>query len=283
MTRCHKCRDRAVIYQKYSGMLLCRSHFYDDVHRKVRESLRRTGLFGRAAKIGIGLSGGADSAALLYILKTLFSRRRDIELFAIIIDEGMAGRPTLEQARWVAQRLEVPHIVRCLPQSFVMEQAHSQLSPLSCRNCAAMKRRLLEDAALEMGADALATGHHLDDEALQIFMSCLLGEAESLLRLSPPPGERESLPCIKPLQRVPGREVRLYAVMQGLCRPKSQCPPCSLCCPNVDTLRREAKGQLEAFDSRHPGTRYSLLRTQERDAALQDASAGAKPLSEDAK
>ena len=34
--KCSKCGKKAVIYQKYSGLYLCKEHFLDDVERKVR-------------------------------------------------------------------------------------------------------------------------------------------------------------------------------------------------------------------------------------------------------
>ncbi len=58
MTKCDKCQRCAIIYQRYSGMHLCREHFEEDVHRKIREALRKTGLFGRDARIAVGLDGG---------------------------------------------------------------------------------------------------------------------------------------------------------------------------------------------------------------------------------
>ncbi|HOV52529.1 MAG TPA: tRNA lysidine(34) synthetase TilS, partial [Methanothrix sp.] len=77
MTWCDKCCSKAIIYQRYSGMHLCQAHFDEDVHRKIRESLRQTRLFGRGERVAVGLSGGGDSATLLYVLKNMFSRRKD--------------------------------------------------------------------------------------------------------------------------------------------------------------------------------------------------------------
>jgi tRNA(Ile)-lysidine synthase TilS/MesJ len=91
MTECDKCRSEAIIYQKYSGMHLCGSHFEEDVHRKIRESIRETGVFAHSARVAVAVSGGKDSCTLLYALKTLFCRRPNIELIAIMVDEGIEG------------------------------------------------------------------------------------------------------------------------------------------------------------------------------------------------
>ncbi len=58
MIRCDKCQSSAIIYQKYSGKRLCQAHFDEDVFRKVRESLRQTGIFGRGARVALDLDGG---------------------------------------------------------------------------------------------------------------------------------------------------------------------------------------------------------------------------------
>ena len=82
MIRCDKCQSHAIIYQKYSGKRLCQAHFEEDVFRKVRESLRQTGLFGRSSRVALNMDGGIDSAVLAFILKDIFRNRRDISFLA---------------------------------------------------------------------------------------------------------------------------------------------------------------------------------------------------------
>ena len=93
MTKCDKCQRGAIIYQRYSGKHLCREHFEEDVHRKIKETLRKTGLFSHGSRIALGLDGGRKSATLAFVLKNLFIHRRDIDLLAVIIDEGEKYRP----------------------------------------------------------------------------------------------------------------------------------------------------------------------------------------------
>jgi len=245
-------------------MHLCQAHFDQDLHRKIRESLRRTRLFRRGARVAVGLSGGKDSATLFYVLKNLFSCRRDIDLLAVIIDEGMEGRAALGCARALAERLEVPYFVKSLPEAAWAKSPDPALQKEVFSPCginSALKKRLLEEVAQEMGADVLATGHSLDDEALDIFINYLRGDVEELLPLG------GQIAWVKPLQRIPEREIRLYAITHGLCA-------LGLCildsCPKAEALQRDAKRHLDGFDSRHPGTKYSLLHSLERVLALNE-------------
>jgi uncharacterized protein (TIGR00269 family) len=67
------------------------------------------------------------------------------------------------------------------------------------------------------------------------------------------------VPVIKPLRRVPEREVALYAITHDLV-PSDSCQ-----CPYPpDPMRQEVKRSLDDFDGKHPGTKYSLLRSMER-------------------
>ncbi|VVB68352.1 tRNA 2-thiocytidine biosynthesis protein TtcA [uncultured archaeon] len=268
MTVCDKCQGRAIIYQRYSGMHLCQAHFDQDVHRKVRESLRHSSLFGRGARVAVGLGGGRSSATLLYILKNLFSRRRDIDLLAIIIDEGQEGRAALEEARALAGRLAVPCVVKSLSPASGANLPDLALAKkaFSCGSSFALKKDLLERAAREMEASVLATGHSLDDEALDIFISYLQGDVDGLFRLGLGEGQ---VPWIKPLRRIPEREIRLYAIAHGLGSLDSH--------SQVEPLRAEAKRLLDGFDLRHPGTKYSLLRSLERVLALKEAGCHSSP------
>jgi tRNA(Ile)-lysidine synthase TilS/MesJ len=236
-------------------MHLCREHFEEDVHRKIRETLRRTHLFGPGSRISLGLDGGRKSATLAFVLKNLFVRRRDIDLLAVIIDEGKKASPTADQACRVAEQLGLPYIVKSLPI------LPDQKPPSMIHS--ARKRELLFCTAEENGAGILATGETLDDEALDIFISYLQGDVDAI--------EEQRVSWIKPLRRIPGKEVRLYAIGRDL--GFADAGELS----NTDALRVAAKSLLCDFDCRHPGTNYSLLR------GLEKGPARAKPLSKDGK
>ncbi|MHB8118268.1 MAG: TIGR00269 family protein [Methanothrix sp.] len=258
MTKCDKCPRSAIIYQRYSGKHLCRDHFEEDVHRKIREALRKTGLFGRDARIAVGLDGRRKSATLAFVLKNLFIHRRDIDLLAIIIDEGEKTSPTADQARHVAEQLRIPYIVKILPllpdeTPYIVQSAR--------------KRELLFCTAEENGAGILATGEALDDVALEIFISYLRGDVDAVVS-DGSECEEQRVAWIKPLRRIPGKEVRLYAIGRdlGFANVGEK--------PNTDALRSEAKRLLCGFDGRHPGTNYSLLRGLEKGPAQEGAGKG---------
>lgn len=250
-------------------MHLCREHFEEDVQRKIREALRKTRLFGPGSRIAVGLDGGRNSATTAFALKHLFASRRDIELLAVIIDEGRKISPTADQARQVAEGLEIPYVLRSL------RPLPAALDDLPCRTLpgqvpSAKKMQMLFGTAQENAAGILATGECLDDEALEIFIGYLQGDAEAALPevALKGAGEGENVARIKPLRRIPEKEVRLYAIGHDLgFDDAGERPP-------ADALRREAKRLLFEFDCRHPGTNYSLLRGLEKGLALEGAGKG---------
>jgi uncharacterized protein (TIGR00269 family) len=270
--KCDKCHSSAVIFQKYSGMRLCYAHFGEDVRRKIRESIRETGIFARRACVAVALSGGKDSSVLLCALKDLFSKRKDIELVAVMIDEGIEDyRPkTLSFAKALAERLEVPYVIKSLKEAFGVtadDAAFLKHDLSTCSFCSVMKNSLLNKAARELNADALATGHNLDDEAQMVFQSYLKGDIDSLLRLKPRRPQSGQIPWIKPLRRIPEEEIALYATMHGLTFDSMVCPHAN------DSMRLGVKNMLNGFEARHPGTKYSLLRSLDRLLGLQPGSA----------
>jgi tRNA(Ile)-lysidine synthase TilS/MesJ len=248
-------------------MHLCREHFEADVHRKIREELRKTGLFGPGSRIAIGLDGGRKSATLAFVLKNLFIARKNIELLAVIIDEGKKTCPTAKQAVDVAEQLDIAYTIVSLPL------LQDQEKPYIIRS--ARKMGLLLLAAEENQAAILATGETLDDEARDIFMSLLQGDADAVIsRVSL--SKEQTAARIKPLRRIPEKEVRLYALGRHLGFDDAEEMP------GTTALCREAKRLLCDFDRRHPGTNYSLLRGLEKVRHMKVLTR-AKPLSKDRK
>jgi len=257
LTRCCKCPQPAIIYQRYSGMHLCPLHFRDDVQRKVRESLRQTGLFAHGLRMALAMDGGAGSVVMASIIKKLFERRRDINLFALILDDcgpgGQAARMACQQLGLTAA-VEIPPPWTPKDREDREDREGNDPAPYPCRF--SQKMRMMAELAQEVGADAIATGLDLDDIATEIFLSYLDGDIDELQyekqRVEPTRYEEGMIAVIQPLRRIPGREVRLYALQDGLC----------FCQERVEDKRhKEARRELSRFDLRHPGTRYSLLRS----------------------
>jgi uncharacterized protein (TIGR00269 family) len=268
MISCDRCSGRAVIFQKYSGKHLCAHHFEEDVHRKVREVLRTYRIFGKPCRIAVAVSGGKDSASLLLILHSLFSYREDVELVAVSIDEGIEGyRPkTLHTAASVAKKLGIEHVVETLDENFgvttdlMASRGHPQ-GP--CSFCGVLRKGLLNRTARNLGADAVATGHNLDDEAQTVMLNYLKGDVDRLYRLRPKRALEGMVPRIKPLRRVPEKEMGIYAIVHKIPIETSACPYI----PRA--MRQEVKDLLNEIEARHPGTKYSIMRGFDKILELQ--------------
>ncbi len=259
MIFCDRCPGRAVIFQKYSGRHLCSRHFQEDVHRKAREVLRSYRIFGGPCRIAVAVSGGKDSSSLLVILHHLFGHREDVELLAVSIDEGIDGyRPkTLAAAAAVAGDLGVEHIIVSLQDEFgvTTDQLASGGRPQGpCSFCGVLRKGLLNKTARSLSADAVATGHNLDDEAQTVMLNYLKGDVDRLYRLRPKRAIAGMVPRIKPLRRVPEKEMGLYAILRAIPFETAACPYISR------AMRQEVKDLLNDLEAKHPGTKYSIMR-----------------------
>lgn len=259
--KCDKCSAAAVIYQKYSGMRLCAAHFQEDANRKIRGALRESGIFAHGAKLALAIDGSANSAVLIHVLRSQFPNRRDIDLMAIMIDEGIAGyRPqALDEAVRQAFEHHVPFVVARFEDAFevTIDELHDSVE--ICSICKSMKNKLLKRTAAEVGADALAAGSSLDDEAAEIMAGYLSGAIDGAFNAPDASSKNEGreIPVILPLRRIPAEEVRLYAEILGISFKTKVCP-------HAGGLLTDVKKELGGFESRHPGTNYSLLRSVER-------------------
>lgn len=257
--KCMKCNKDAIIFQKYSGMHLCKKHFIEDVERKIKLTIRKQYNVEKGDIIAVALSGGKDSIVLLHILHKIFSKRRDVDIVAITIDEGIEGyrEVTLEKARKFTSELGIKHIVRSFKDEYdkTLDELVAQERELgACSYCGVLRKSLMNKIANEIGATKLATGHNLDDEAQTIMMNHLGGDVERMIRLSPPRALEGLVLRAKPLRKVPEKEVALYAIVNDLPFDMSECPYAH------EALRGEVRDMINDFEVRHPGTKYSIMR-----------------------
>jgi tRNA(Ile)-lysidine synthase len=119
----------------------------------------------RPSRILVGISGGSDSTGLLIaLLQANQALHFNHSLFAATVDHGL--RPeAAQEARQVGElctRLDVSHSIH----------RWDEAKPSSGLMAAAREARygLLANAARDIGADMLVTGHTLDDQRETLFM-----------------------------------------------------------------------------------------------------------------
>ncbi len=262
--RCSRrgCHKTAVIYQPYSGLHLCEAHFTEYIERKVKKELRRQMVLKPGDRLVVALSGGKDSSALLYMLHKFFSVRRDLELLALAVDEGIRDfrHETLKNARAIAGDLGIELHIHSFSSEFgftlddIVSRGYEQAP---CTFCGVLRRRVIERKARELNATTVITAHNLDDEVQTIMINYLRGDIERLKRLS---ANRiaEFVPRLKPLRTIPEKEVAIYAYLAGIPLITRHCPYARL------SFRFTVKRMLNEFEKRHTGTKYSVLRGYER-------------------
>ena len=118
------------------------------------------------AKLGIAVSGGADSLALLLLAAAAF----DHLVEAATVDHGLRSESAqeAEMVRTICEQLEVPHQI--LKADWVEK-------PQSNIQSAARERRyvLLTEWANARRLPVIATAHHVDDQAETILMRLARG------------------------------------------------------------------------------------------------------------
>ncbi len=255
--KCQRCSKSAVIYQKYSNAHLCKSHFIEDVERKIKRDIRKFKMVGRNEKIAVALSGGKDSIALLYILHKIFRNRPDLEFIAITIDEGIKGyrENTIEHAIKLTGELGIRHIIRSFEDEFEtsLDALTREKENRACTLCGVLRKNILNKAAREIGANKIAIGHNLDDESQTILMNYMRGDIDRLKRMIPGTIQKGMVPRIKPLRSIPEKEVALYGFLNNLPVSMDECPYAGF------ALRNEIRELLNNYEVNHPGTKYSLL------------------------
>lgn len=151
-------------------------------------------LIARSIRFGVAVSGGPDSLALLL----LAAAARPDDLECATVDHGLRpeSRQEAEVVGNVCERLGIPHQILTVewpkkPETAIQEQARTA------------RYRLLADWAKQRGLGAVATAHHLDDQAETFIM-----------RLARGSGVR-GLAGMRPVSKVPGSEVPLIRPLLG--------------------------------------------------------------------
>ena len=261
---CSKCKKPAITFIRYNGTHLCKNHFIQYLERRVKRDIKKQGKTPDKSRIGIALSGGKDSTVTLHLINNIFSKRPNIELHAIIVDEGIKNYrdKSIQFAVKNCKKLGIEHHIISFKQSIgktLDEIAALQDRDLhECSYCGVFRRACLNKKAKELHIDKLATGHNLDDVAQSILMNFVNGDIQKLIRLGPHKKIHPGLiPRILPLRTIPEKEVMLYAFIQEIDFYNGECPYA------VDASRGIYREIIDKLEYINPGTRHSILSTYE--------------------
>ncbi|MGC9137715.1 MAG: TIGR00269 family protein [Thermoplasmata archaeon] len=257
--KCSRCDRDAVIFIRYNGEHLCAEHFMEFLESRVKHELRKQVDLKPGDRIVVGTSGGKDSTTTVYLLKKIFSMRRDIEIIAVTIDEGIEGYRdrAIGVLSGYLKKIGVEHRIYRIKERFgktMDEIAMMDKTLIPCTYCGVFRRSLLNSAARELDADYVATGLNLDDTAQSIIMNFARGDLDRLARLGPHSVVKEDLiPRIQPLRMIPEKEVLLYAILRGIEFYHGTCPYADL------ALRNQFRKAIDEWEARSPGTRHSIV------------------------
>ncbi len=164
----------------------------------------------RTWTIGLAVSGGADSTALLAVLADLRDAL-DFDAVVLHVDHGL--RPDSHaDARFVealAARFDLP--CRTL-RSRIRRRPRESLEMAARRTRLAFFARMTR----ELGLDAIATGHHADDVAETFIMRMARGAGPEGLAGLKPVSHVDGITFIRPLLGLRDADLRTYLRRRGL-------------------------------------------------------------------
>ncbi len=268
MPRCSKCPKKAVVGLGYCGLDLCKDCFAEFFEKRVWKANKDFLMLRRGDKVAVGISGGKDSAAMLHVLNKMAKKIGQIQLFPILVDEGVHGyRPnSIKKAKELCKRegfgLDVVSFERefgATLDAMVKKrgQGDDEFASGACSICGVFRKKALEARAKKLGATKLAVGHNADDSAQTFLMNLMRNDSARLVRVSPAHAEGGLglVPRIKPLVYNLERECGLYCVVENLPFHLQECPYAK------ESFRGTVKDFLNLAEEKHPGVKFNVLQS----------------------
>lgn len=222
---------------------------------RIRRSIRDFNLIEPGDRIAVGISGGKDSTALLYLLASIRKFRGfNFSLFPIHVAPGWGGlglnTPDLTALETFCTGLSL-HLHREETQiAEIVFKARAETNP--CSLCAKMRRGALHNAALALNCNKVALGHHADDVVetffLNLFYTGKLGTFSPRTYLS-----KKDLVLIRPMVYLAEPAVETLTAQLQLPVVANPCPA------SGRTKREEIKQLVQTLEANYPDLREKVL------------------------
>ncbi len=198
----------------------------------------------------LGLSGGADSVALMYLLLPRVREGR-LHLTAVHVHHGIRGASADEDAEFCRSV--------CLQEGIPFRMCRVSLAGRTDEDAAREARyACFRETAEELGAEGILLAHHLDDLAETCLMRLLRGAGPEGLGCMTADGRAMGIRVIRPLLRIHREELREALRTEGVCWREDE--------SNRDQsyLRNAIRGRLlPEMEALIPGAAGRIARTAE--------------------
>lgn len=224
---------------------------YKSLNRALGKALHDYGMIREGDRILVGLSGGADSLSLLWMLA---ERRPRVpvrySLHAVYLDPGFAGGAEKELAAF-CEGLDVPFESERTDFGLRGHSAENRENP--CFLCARLRRKRLFEIADRLGCQTLALGHNQDDIIETLLLNMFYSGEISTFR------PRQTLfdgrfALIRPFAYAGEALIRRFARRQGLPVMENPCPSA------LRSRRAEIRRLLHDLYRSNPKVRGNLFR-----------------------
>ena len=205
-------------------------------------------------RIGVGVSGGKDSLALLMFLAELKKYYPEpFQLEAITIDMGLGMDYSGIAA--LCEKLDVPYTVVKTEIGPVIFDYRKEKNP--CSMCAKMRRGALNQALKDRGLNKLALGHHYDD-AVETFVMSLLYEGRISCFQPVTNLDRMGVIQIRPMLYITEKSADNFCRRMELPVIENRCPA------DKHTKREEIKNLVFELQGRYPDFKDRVFGAMQR-------------------
>jgi len=141
--------------------------------KKIFKYIEQHGMIKAHDKVIVGVSGGADSVCLLFILMK-YQELLDFSIMAVHVEHGIRGTASVEDARFAEElcakwkipfqlcTFDIPALAR--KQKLSIEEAGRKA-----------RRQSFEEACQEFGGNKIAVAHHAGDQAETVLWNLVRG------------------------------------------------------------------------------------------------------------
>ena len=220
----------------------------------LRRAMQDYAMVDRGDKIAVGVSGGKDSAALLFALNDLRSYYPvPFTVIAVWVDPGNGA--DISPLRLQAEQEGIVWHTEPTQISRIVFDLREEQNP--CSLCANLRRGALNNAAAALGCNKVALGHHRDDVletfCLNLIYGGRLGCFQPVTKL-----DRTGLTVIRPMIYVSECDTVAFCRQRGLSIAQNPCPM------DRQTHREEMKALIREMERRYPGLKKRIFGALQR-------------------